>query len=765
MVALLPSILPMLLIAGITYTMARDQSLGNSERLALIVAGNGASELNSFLETQNKIFQKWTQNDIYGPMIQRGSAQLLHERFREMLDTTPEFRLLAIADNSGRVLEACASDGEAETLIGKDAAEAGLLSKEVRQSIVLADSGLLTELGDPVAKTFIYYFYTHDASGRINGTFMAYLDISGVQLRVANVQNILANSNFPDAKAALVENETSLALAHSVSEKILTKIDMPDAVRTWINTADELDAKEIKPFTVERVNEYIAYEPVLKGVSNLSGGTANAEINSVLNLMVFIPETNIFSEVQKMLKLSAVISGIGVALLMLLIWVTAQRIANPIKKVTDLIKAIAEGRADLTERIHSARTDEIGQLTESSDVLLQNLYQLSQTAEKVAGGDLTVNVSIRSENDTLSKSFNRMTVELHKSTNDLVEVFEHVSSGDLSVKANENTNNKLFDKLGKAVNLLIESQLEIIETVKRVAQGNLNESVKVRSEKDDLSISFNLMVTSLKNLVMRVKEQADAIAGSSRELSQISEQTNQTVIQLSAMSSQISSATSSVAQSVQDASKSSQSAQSSSQSGRALMSGLVEKIKVVKGFEEQSARVMNELTQSSIKIGEIVNVITKIADQTNLLALNAAIEAARAGEAGRGFAVVADEVRKLAESSANSAQEISNIVRLVQDETRRAAAAVTEGTRDMDRSVELTEQSSAYFMNIVAQVETVTHVLEGIAASAEETAASSEESTASTAEQKEAMQGITNISKGLSSAVNVLIKASNQFKY
>src|SRR5437660_3794754 len=114
-----------------------------------------------------------------------------------------------------------------------------------------------------------------------------------------------------------------------------------------------------------------------------------------------------------------------------------------------------------------------------------------------------------------------------------------------------------------------------------------------------------------------------------------------------------------------------------------------------------TAKKMDELGKSSDQIGQIVGVINDIADQTNLLALNAAIEAARAGEQGRGFAVVADEVRKLAERTTTATKEIAQMIETVQQETKLAVSAMEEGTRQVEEGVRTTNKAGEALREII----------------------------------------------------------------
>lgn len=442
-----------------------------------------------------------------------------------------------------------------------------------------------------------------------------------------------------------------------------------------------------------------------------------------------------------------------------------------------VLKEIGEGNMHIKANT-STGNDLFDQLGKSTNELIGSLNGITAVVKKVAGGDYGETVTLRSDNDEMSKSLNEMIKAIEKSSNELhmnnmdlamqlteyFDVLNKIGAGDLLVKANEKTGNDLFDQLGKTTNGMIESLKSITEAVKRLAGGNLTESVAVRSDKDELSIAFNQMALNIKNLVLKVKDQANALANSSSTLAQISEQSSQTISQLSMTSSQISASTSSVAQSSQSASSAAQNADASSRKGKELMGRLVEKIRIIRDVEDKSATAMNGLSVSSAKIGEIVSVITKIADQTNLLSLNAAIEAARAGEAGHGFAVVADEVRKLAESSASSAQEIARIIKSVQEETKSATDSVKNGKKEIEEGSQLTVDSNDRFIEIAAQVENIAHQVEEIAAAAEESAASSEEAAASSEEQAAAMQEIASTATNLSNSAKVLLEAVERFK-
>jgi methyl-accepting chemotaxis protein len=210
-----------------------------------------------------------------------------------------------------------------------------------------------------------------------------------------------------------------------------------------------------------------------------------------------------------------------------------------------------------------------------------------------------------------------------------------------------------------------------------------------------------------------------------------------------------------------------------------------EAMRAVRDSSEEVSSAIGELASKSEQIGEIVVTITQIAEQTNLLALNAAIEAARAGEQGRGFAVVADEVRKLAEESQRAAREISQLVGAIQDDTAEAVGVVQYGAKRTADGAAVVEQTRGAFERIGSSVDDMTTRIEQIAAGAqqiaasatgmqedigevaavaEQSSASSEEVSASTEQTSASAQQIAASAQELSGSAEELNRLVAQFK-
>ena len=182
-----------------------------------------------------------------------------------------------------------------------------------------------------------------------------------------------------------------------------------------------------------------------------------------------------------------------------------------------------------------------------------------------------------------------------------------------------------------------------------------------------------------------------------------------------------------IALSCQNAAEGAQLASKTASDGAAIVERTVAVMSQIAEKVQESARTVESLGSRSDQIGAIIGTIEDIADQTNLLALNAAIEAARAGEQGRGFAVVADEVRALAERTTRATKEIGEMIKAIQRETKGAVAAMEQGVQQVESGTEEAAKSGQALQDILAQVNDVAMQVNQIATAAEEQTATTNE--------------------------------------
>jgi methyl-accepting chemotaxis protein len=334
----------------------------------------------------------------------------------------------------------------------------------------------------------------------------------------------------------------------------------------------------------------------------------------------------------------------------------------------------------------------------------------------------------------------------------------------------------------------------VTDIAEEAAKGNLSlktGEVKSSDEVGQLVRSFNTMIEGVRELVKAAFSGASQVAATSQQVSSSAQEMNATAEEVSASVQQISKGTEIQAKKIEETSKvmdqmkqsvelvssnASAATEVSNKTQEAALRGgdetkkAIEKMNKIYDVVSQSGLVVQKLGKRSTEIGEIVTVITEIADQTNLLALNAAIEAARAGEAGRGFAVVADEVRKLAESSSAQAEAINKLIKEIQSETQSAVRAMQDGTREVTEGrdivtksgealgdiIEMARQSFIQVQKIakatqdqLSSVNQVTQYMADISTSAEQTASATQQSSASTEEMTASMEEMATSAQSL----------------
>ncbi len=271
---------------------------------------------------------------------------------------------------------------------------------------------------------------------------------------------------------------------------------------------------------------------------------------------------------------------------------------------------------------------------------------------------------------------------------------------------------------------------ELHETISQVQRNNdLTQRVKV-SGKDEIAQAgeaFNLLMGSLQDIIrnvsgnaQRVRQSANQVASSTKQVSSSSQSQSEAAASMAATMEQMTVSIDQVAEHAGEAHNSSLQNGNLSSKGSEVILQVVNDMRRIADTVNQSSVIIRDLGKQSDEIFTIVQVIKDIADQTNLLALNAAIEAARAGEQGRGFAVVADEVRKLAERTSQSTRVIAEIVGKIQEGTKNAVNSMEMGVSQVNKGVELAGQADDAINQISAGAQRVSHVASDISSAIKE---------------------------------------------
>ena len=375
------------------------------------------------------------------------------------------------------------------------------------------------------------------------------------------------------------------------------------------------------------------------------------------------------ASVNRLAMLSLIMIAVSIVIISVIAFVVAEGITKPVKLMVNTANRLAHGDIDQTLEYQS--NDEYGVLADSMRQMLKYQKEMAAMANAISDGVLTGDIQPKSEKDTLGLAFKKMVKSLQKAIRHVAESANVLAtaSEQLSLSA---------DQAGQAT-------AQIATTVQQVAKGITMETESITRT----AISVDQMSQTINTVLRGGQEQEKSVGNATSITTRI----NQTIQQ--------------VAGNAQAVTRVSAEAAQAARIGADTVEGTVRGMESIKNKVSLSAQRVADMGARSHQINAILETIEDIANQTNLLALNAAIEAARAGEHGKGFAVVADEVRKLAERAGKATKEIGGLIKTIQRTVAEAVTAMDEGGLEVEGGVKMANEAGKALTEIIKAAEEV----------------------------------------------------------
>lgn len=445
--------------------------------------------------------------------------------------------------------------------------------------------------------------------------------------------------------------------------------------------------------------------------------------------------------------------------------IISKSITSPISNILLMIEDLKQGH--ISQRFTFKSGDEFGAIADSIDQLANEINENVITSlKKLSQGEFDFNIESKNDKNELANEINNTVSTLKAIKNEINRIAEAFAEGDTNFRGDENkfsgSYKTIIEGFNESLNMIVSVVRNGYSVMKKLTEGDLSVRM-VKEYKGNYNWYkdyINNLGESLSKLVSQI---SDAVAATRRASSEISSGTEEMASGAEAQANQtteVAGAVEEMTRTILETAKNAATVSEFTKTARVIAIRGGEKsneaqfgIQKIVESSQNTAQVISSLAKKSEQIGEITQVINNIAEQTNLLALNAAIEAARAGEQGRGFAVVADEVRKLSERTSKATKEIADTINSIQHDAKEADKLMSMSTMSVESGKKLSEETSIAFGEINEGNDQISDLVTQLAA------ASEQQSTAAEQISKN-IESINNVTQQSSAGLQIIAKTA-----
>jgi methyl-accepting chemotaxis protein len=534
------------------------------------------------------------------------------------------------------------------------------------------------------------------------------------KVRNGNIEWAEARKSFAEARKGITEKWTKYKGTYLVEQeiKLVKEIEpMLFSAEATLNALQVILDKEDMPgmtrFTIDTL--YPVIDPI------------STKFSELIEVQLDVAKSEYESsrdeyESSRNSKIGLLVAGILTGIL-LAFWIVGS-VIRPLRQVQEAAQRVSKN-FDYATRIPVTQRDEVGETARAFNTLLEAqqtaIGQVNRVVQHLANGDLSQRIEGDMQGDLalMKSSINNSLDTVQRTMTGFNGLSQALLQGQFDHHIDYNNSRGEFRQSLEQASMALQSLHRMIgnvdEVMGSVAQGDLTQRVEIDATGDLMRLKRNIN-SSLESLAQALS----AVHNSTRQVAAAANQTSTAIGQISDGAQnqthaigQVALAIKHTAESVTDVSRNTAIASQKSRESMAIMQTGMDKM-------THMVQVVNNISVHSDKINKITEVIEKIANKTNLLSLNAAIEAARAGEHGKGFSVVAEEVGKLAASSAESSQEIARLVQEAVAETSRAVQVVQEVSRDMSMIEQGSQETDQMLQRISSALEQQSAAVEEI---------------------------------------------------